>query len=260
MRITLVQSDLIWEDRDKNISKFSSVLSTVYLKTDLVVLPEMFTTGFSMNSGTLGEPFPGPTFNWMKEESERGNFCICGSYIAGEGNDFYNRLLFFKPNGEFRYYDKRHLFGIGGENEYYKRGKEQVIVNHKYLRINLLICYDLRFPVWSRNRGDYDVLLYVANWPQSRREVWSTLLKARAIENQCFVVGVNRIGKDGEGITYSGDSMIIDPKGNVILSLNQNEEDLKTFEISLSDLKEFRSKFPVWKDADDFIINTDSDL
>jgi omega-amidase len=255
MRVTLIQSDLIWENREENLKKFSSVLSDVYHKTDLVILPEMFTTGFSMNSESLAEPFPGTTFNWMHEESQKGNFCICGSYISASEMNYYNRLLFFKPNGEFRYYDKRHLFGVGGEDKIYKSGKERVIVNYLDVRINLQICYDLRFPVWSRNRNDYDILLYVANWPESRREAWLTLLKARSIENQCFVVGVNRIGKDGAGVKYSGDSMVIDPRGKVISAIGPNTENQITLEISLSDLKEFRTEFPAWKDADDFVIN-----
>jgi omega-amidase len=255
MKITLVQSDLIWENREKNLIKVSSVLSDIYLKTDLVVLPEMFTTGFSMNSESLAEPFPGPTFTWMQEESQKGKFCICGSYIVKHEKNYFNRLLFFKPNGEYRFYNKRHLFGMGGEDKIYKGGKERVIVSYRDVRINLQICYDLRFPVWSRIKGDYDVLLYVANWPDSRSEVWSTLLKARAIENQCFVIGVNRIGKDGAGIEYSGNSMIIDPRGKVVSWVRSNMEDHVTFEISMQELKEFRTKFPVWKDADDFKVN-----
>jgi omega-amidase len=255
MKITLVQSDLIWENREKNLVKFSSVLSDLSQKTDLVILPEMFTTGFSMNSEILAEPFPGPTFYWMRDEAQKGNFGICGSYIAKDEKNYYNRLLFIRPDGEYVYYDKRHLFGMGGEDKIYMGGKERVIVTYQDVRINLQICYDLRFPVWSRNKSDYDVLLYVANWPESRSEAWSALLIARAIENQCFAVGVNRIGKDGEGLAYLGNSMIIDPYGKVIGSLCQNKEVHITYEISLSDLKEFRKKFPVLKDADDFIIN-----
>lgn len=255
MKVTLVQSDLIWENKDENFNRFKSVLSGLYKTTDLVILPEMFTTGFSMNSKQLGEFFPGPTFNWMKEQSEKGDFSICGSYISKSDEDYFNRLLFFKPNGEYSFYDKRHLFGMGGEDKVYTSGRERVIVNYLNTRICLQICYDLRFPVWSRNRGDYDVLVYVANWPDIRKEVWSTLMKARAIENQCYVIGVNRIGHDGEGLTYSGDSMVINPHGNIISSIGPNIEGIVTVEISMEELTAFRKKFPVLKDADDYLIS-----
>jgi omega-amidase len=255
MRVTLVQADTVWENRESNLKKISTILSDVYYKTDLVILPEMFTTGFSMNTRSLAEPFPGTTFYWMQEESKKGNFSICGSYISGNGEKYYNRLLFFKPDGEFRFYDKRHLFGVGGEDTVFSAGKERVIVDYLNARINLQICYDLRFPVWIRNRNDYDVLIFTANWPESRNGVWSTLLKARAIENQCFVIGVNRIGIDGTGLKYSGNSMVIDPRGNVISAIDTDTEDHITHDISLYELEEFRTNFPAWKDADDFAVN-----
>jgi len=254
MKVTLVQSDIVWENREENLVYFSTVLSGLKSRTDLVVLPEMFTSGFSMNTRLLAESFPGPTFNWMRDESKKGNFSICGSYIAQKNNYYFNRLLFFKPAGEYYYYDKRHLFGMGGEDKVYTGGKSRVIVNYADLRINLQICYDLRFPVWSRNKNDYDVLLYVANWPESRRDVWMTLLKARAIENQCYVIGANRIGKDGTGLGYSGDSLIIDPYGKTISEISDNK-DIINGEISLEKLREFRTQFQVLKDADDFVIN-----
>jgi omega-amidase len=255
MRITLVQSDLIWENRDRNLESFSSLLSGLFDKTDLVVLPETFTTGFSMNAESLAEPFPGNTFNWMKETSAKANFAICGSYIIKIENKYFNRLLFFKPDGEYSFYDKRHLFSIGGEDKVFNAGKERVIVLHHGFRINLQICYDLRFPVWSRNRNDYDLLINVANWPESRREVWLTLLKARAIENQCFVAGVSRTGIDGKGIKCSGDSMMINPLGRQTGSIDRDKEGLVTLDISLQDIYKIRTDFPAWKDADDFIIN-----
>ena len=255
MRITLVQSDITWENKEANLASFSVILSGHDASTDLVVLPEMFTTGITMNSSSLAEPFPGDTLKWMQNEAHKGNFAICGSYICEIDNVFRNRLLFVKPDGDFIYYDKRHLFGMGGEDLVYKSGSERVIVKFMDVRFCLQICYDLRFPVWSRNRNDYDVLVYVANWPASRSEVWSALLKARAIENQCFVIGVNRTGTDGTGLNYSGDSMIIDPRGVIVSSVKPNTEDTFTKEISMSDLREFRTKFPVLNDADDFVIN-----
>ena len=254
MKITLIQCDLIWEDKDINLRKFSDLLSGFQNKTDLVVLPEMFTTGFSMNVKSIAEPFPGPTFKWMKEESGKGNFGICGSYITECDGKYFNRLLFFKPDGTYSYYDKRHLFSMGGEDKVFNAGIERVLTDYLGVRFNLQICYDLRFPVWSRSRNDYDVLLYVANWPESRRDVWLTLLKARAVENQCFVIGVNRIGKDGSGIQHRGESMIIDYLGRIVSTIDPDIEGQITYKISLKKLKEFKTFFPVWKDSDDFII------
>ena len=255
MRITLIQTNIIWENREENLKNFSSLLSGLCNKTDLVILPETFTTGFSMNSETLAEDFPDTTFDWMKEEARKGDFGICGSYIVRAEGNCYNRLLFFKPDGEHIFYDKRHLFGIGGEDKVFTSGKERVVVHFQGVRICLQVCYDLRFPVWSRNKNDYDFLIYVANWPERRHEVWTTLLKARAIENQCYVAGVNRIGTDGEGLSYIGDSMVVNPLGRVITSVNSHTEDIYTVEISLEELNDFRQKFPVWKDADEFKIN-----
>lgn len=221
-------------------------------KTDLVILPEMFTTGFSMNPEALAEGMEDDTVRWMKRQAEILNAAIVGSFIYEEKSDFFNRLISVKPDGELDIYDKRHLFRIGDEHFHYKAGNQFLIVSWGGWRIRPLICYDLRFPVWARYRGDYDLLVYIANWPESRRKVWKALLIARAIENQVYTIGVNRIGKDGRDIGYTGDSMVIDPKGETIFKANSNEESIQTVELSLEAQNEFREKFPVALDADDF--------
>jgi predicted amidohydrolase len=255
MKITIVQPDILWEDRAGNLHKLQTMLKEVSGKTDLVILPEMFSTGFSMQSGELSEAYRAQTYQWMENLSQEGNYAICGSYIVKESDNYLNRFVFIAPDRQNFRYDKRHLFSIGGEDLNFTHGNNRLIINFKDYRINAIICYDLRFPVWIRNRNDYDLLICVANWPESRREVWNTLLKARAIENQCYVVGVNRVGTDNSDDKYAGESMILDPKGRIITAINEYEEGIATGEISLSDLQDFRLKFPVWKDADDFTIN-----
>ena len=254
MRITLVQNNPVWENRDKNLESLSKTLSTLKNITNLVILPEMFTTGFSANAACLAEEFNGITFNWMKKMSYLNGFAVCGSYIVESDGRFFNRLLFFKPDGDYHYYDKRHLFLMGGEDKVFSSGNERIIFKYNGFRINLQICYDLRFPVWSRNRQDYDLLINVANWPSQRRDAWSVLLKARAIENQCFVAGVNRIGNDGNGIQYSGGSVVLNPYGQIVGSVPTDIEGIESFEIQIGEVEKFRKEFPVWKDADDFII------
>ena len=255
MKITLVQPDILWENKPGNLDKLEIMLKDISGKTDLVILPEMFTTGFSMKVRELSEDYGAQTFKWMENLSRKGNCAICGSFIVNLSANYLNRFVFITPDGRSFFYDKRHLFSIGGEDIKFKRGGKRLIIQYKDYRINTIICYDLRFPVWCRNINDYDLLICVANWPDNRREVWNTLLKARAIENQCFVAGVNRVGIDGENIIYAGESVILDPRGKTITSLKEYEEGIVTAEILLSDLQDFRKKFPVWKDADDFIIN-----
>lgn len=255
MKITIVQPDILWENKEGNLLKLESLLKKEAGKTDLVVLPEMFTTGFSMNTVKLSEIYDGPTIKWMENLSDKGNYAICGSIIVNESEHFRNRFIFIAPDKQSFVYDKRHLFSIGGENINYKPGNRRLIFMYKEIRFTPIICYDLRFPVWCRNKNDYDILICVANWPDSRREVWNTLLKARAIENQCYVVGVNRVGKDQHDNNHAGESVIVDPRGKVIGSIGEYMEGIATAEISLHDLQEFRRKFPVWKDADDFTIN-----
>ena len=252
MKVTLIQTSLFWEDRDRNLDMFSEKLSGLQQKTDLIVLPEMFTTGFSMNPESLAETMNDRTFHWMKDKAGSKNAVVMGSIIIKEGDSYYNRLISMFPDGEYHIYDKRHLFRMGEENKHYKAGSQKVIINYGEWRIRPLVCYDLRFPVWSRNRDDYDLLIYVANWPESRRHVWRNLLVARALENQVYVIGLNRIGKDGQDLTYSGDSMVVDPKGKIISNTEPHTESIETIEISLKFLNEFRDKFPVGEDADDF--------
>lgn len=253
MKITLVQSNLEWENIAKNIQHFNKLLEGAGSYTDLVILPEMFNTGFTMNAAGLAEEMNGKTLAWMQEFAISEGIAITGSLIVKENNRYYNRMVFAGPGKEIYCYDKSHLFRMEKETKYFEKGVRQVIVPYMGFNINLQICYDLRFPVWSRNVSNgYDLMIYVASWPAARRNVWNTLLPARAIENQCYVAGVNRIGTDGEGISYTGDSVIIGPKGDVLLKTSVNTGQVITSEISLDDLKEFRNKFPVWQDADRF--------
>jgi omega-amidase len=254
MKVTLIQSDIIWEDKSRNFQNLYKLISPLYNKTDIVVLPEMFNTGFSMNPEKLSESEFGETFDWMRILAQKGNFGLCGSYIIKEDKHFFNRWVFVSPDKKSWYYDKRHLFSIGGENKFFSHGNKRLTFSFRGIRISPYICYDLRFPVWSRNRNDCDLIIYSANWPESRIEVWNILLKARAIENQCYVVGVNRVGKDGAGINYCGDSMIINPQGTIISSAKPNTESVLSGEISLQELSDFRKKFPVLNDTDNFTI------
>lgn len=254
MRVAIIQYDIFWEEKQSNVNLLERLVAPLYHKTDLIVLPEMFNTGFSMNPDRLGESPDSETFRWMKNQSDAGNFAICGSYIVEEHGLAFNRFVFVAPETEMISYDKRHLFNMGNENKYFTKGRKRVIFSYKGFRILPIICYDLRFPVWSRNRNDYDLLVCVANWPESRREVWNTLLKARAIENQCFVAGANRIGIDGTGLKYCGDSVILNPRGEIMGKNEYDAECVITTDLSISELSEFRVKFPVWKDADDFTL------
>jgi len=254
MRISLIQTDLYWEKRDANLEKIETVIDTISSKTDLVILPEMFSTGFSSNAEKLSESPGSVTFQWMKERAQKGNFGICGSYIIMEEGKYFNRWIFVSPEGEVWTYDKRHLFSPGNENRTYTAGKSRIIFSFRDVRICPNICYDLRFPVWSRNRNDYDLLINSASWPASRKDAWMTLLKARAVENQCYVAAANRIGIDGNWISHCGESVIFGPRGEFIASGRPNEESVVSGEISMTELNDFREKFPVMNDADRFMI------
>jgi len=256
MKISVIQPEIAWEKKSLNFQILSGILSPLFNKTDIVILPEMFSTGFSMNPEVLGESPFGETFLWMKKTAENGNFGVCGSYIVKENTNFYNRWVFVSPGNETWHYDKHHLFTMGGEDRLFTAGNSKLNFTFRGVRIAPYICYDLRFPVWSRNLEESDLIIYAANWPEKRRNVWNILLKARSIENQCYVAGSNRTGIDGEGIGYTGESMIIDPKGDIIASAGTGKNCSVTAEISLAGLSSFRNKFSVLKDIDDFTINT----
>jgi omega-amidase len=255
MNISIIQPDLVWEDKTANFANLGRIISPLFNKTDIVILPEMFNTGFSMDPEKLNELPGGETFEWMRYLSQKGDFGLCGSYIVMEYGHFYNRWVFVSPEKEYWGYDKRHLFSMGGEDKLFSRGKKRLVFTFRGVRICPNICYDLRFPVWSRNRNDCDLLIYAANWPNVRQEVWYTLLKARAIENQCFVAGSNRVGSDNNGIEYCGGSMLISPIGELIKAARLNEEYSITGAISITELSDFRKKFPVQNDADNFSID-----
>ncbi len=252
LRVTIIQSMLHWEDAEANRRMFAERISGLHGATDLVVLPEMFTTGFSMNSDQLFESMDGPTVSWMKEQAEQMEVAIYGSIIIKENGHYFNRGLFVFPDGRVTSYDKRHLFRMAKEHAHFSPGRERVIVEYRGWRILLQVCYDLRFPVFSRNRGDHDLMLYVANWPEARRYPWSQLLLARAIENQSYVVGVNRVGMDGKGIHYTGDSVIIDMKGGLLAACEPATEQAVTSTLEHQELSLFREKFPADLDADAF--------
>lgn len=252
LTITLIQSALHWQNKAANFEKNERIFETLG-KTDLVILPEMFTTGFTMQPEQLAEDFPGESVDWMATQARRLNAVITGSIAVRESGHYYNRLIWMRPSGEYETYDKRHLFRMAGEDKHYSAGQKRLIVEYKGWRICPLVCYDLRFPVWSRNRNDYDLLIYVANWPRVRRDPWRALLPARAIENLCYVVGVNRVGEDGNGFAHSGDSMVIGPKGNSLFH-SADEEISPTITLSSEALIKFRERFPAHKDADDFVI------
>lgn len=259
LKITLIQSNLHWENVDQNLTMFTDKINAINETTDIIILPEMFNTGFSMDSERLAERMNGKTLNWMMDMAKKTNSVIFGSLIITEHDEYYNRLVWAQPNGDYYTYDKRHLFRMAGEHEYFSSGDELLIVHYKGWRICPLVCYDLRFPVWCRNvteEGEiaYDCLIYIANWPAARKSPWSKLLEARAIENQCYVVGVNRVGQDGNQIDYSGNSVVVNPKGDVISSIAENEDKNQTLSISLQELNDFRLKFPVGMDADRFEI------
>lgn len=256
MRITLIQTDIAWEDKQENLRRLRIYLEKLGGQTDLIVLPETFTTGFSMNTERLAEPLTGSTISLLQQWSSKYGIALAGSFIARHTDEsIRNRFFFLTPNGQMAYYDKRHLFRMGKENLHFRAGTERPIIHYQGFRILPQICYDLRFPVWSRNVNDeYDVIIYVACWPESRRRVWDVLLQARALENQCYVCGVNRTGTDGNGIAHNGGSIVYSPKGERLASIPDGHEGMTTVHIDLEPLRLFRRKFPVREDADTFSI------
>ena len=282
LKVTIIQSNLHWENVQKNLDMFAKKISHIQ-NVDLIVLPEMFTTGFTMKSAEFAEELTGKTVEWMKAQSKKTNAVICGGIITKQEDKFYNTLIWMCPDGTFEHYNKRHLFRMGDENKNYSAGDKRIIVDLKGWKLCPMVCYDLRFPVWSRNRSrvtslpagqagsglgdyktrnqkpetlssEYDLLIYIANWPEKRNHPWKTLLQARAIENLSYVVGVNRVGNDNNNNHHSGDSAVINYKGEIISKIKPENESAETVSISYSELIEFRKTFPAAMDADGFNI------
>jgi omega-amidase len=260
LKITIIQSDIHWEDTGANLSMFEEKIWQIDGATDVIVLPEMFTTGFTMAASRLAEMMNMRTFKWMKQMADQTSALVLGSYIVNVHDRYFNRLIWMEPGGNFRTYDKRHLFRMANEHKTFAAGESLLISTWKGWRICPLVCYDLRFPVWSRNRWDvtskrpaYDVIIYVANWPTARIDAWDILLKARAIENLSYSVGVNRVGQDGNGIEYNGHSAVIGPKGESVFTI-EDVEAIRTVELSANSLQAFRDRFPAYMDSDDFTI------
>ncbi|MEM0941726.1 MAG: amidohydrolase [Bacteroidota bacterium] len=258
LTVSLIQADLFWEEINANLAMFEEYIWNIE-STDLIILPEMFTTGFSMNAPTLAEPPGGKTFKWMRQMAMQKKAALIGSYIIKEKEKYFNRLYFVYPDGSAVQYDKKHLFTLAGEHKEYTAGTDRSIIIYDDWRIHPLICYDLRFPVWSRSQKqpdtvyEYDLLLYVANWPDTRINAWDALLKARAIENIAFCVGVNRIGKDGELKNYTGHSSVYSYSGDQ-LAFSQNQSEILSLTLKASDLQKFRNRFSFQKDADNFTL------
>lgn len=255
LKISLLQSPLAWEDKATNLSHFEETIMSISEKMEVVVLPEMFSTGFSMQPTAHAEPMDGNTVKWMKRIAAEQHIILTGSIIVAENGSYYNRLLWVQPDGQLHHYDKRHLFGFAGETEQYTAGSKRVVVQVKGWKILLQVCYDLRFPVFTRNNPQqpYDAILYVANWPERRSLAWQSLLPARAIENQCYVIGVNRIGEDGHGIAHSGGSAIYSPMGEVLNRATDHNAEVIHGLLEKAPLEEVREKLPFLKDADGFV-------
>ncbi len=254
MTLTLLQADLSWHDADANRRAFDDAISGLETPGDIIVLPEMFSTGFTMDARSQAEPMDGPTVAWMMQAASSTGSAICGSVIIEAEGEFYNRFLFATPDGTLWKYDKRHLFRLAGEDEFYRAGEQRSVFSYRGFRICPQICYDLRFPVWSRSRGDYDLLIYVANWPARRHHAWRTLIRARAIENQAFVAAVNRCGTDGNDLPYLGGSALIDYLGEDLFDLGE-QPGHGTASIDLADCEKFRDRFPFHRDADEFSLS-----
>jgi predicted amidohydrolase len=274
LSFTLIQTNLFWEDKEANLQLLEDKINSIKENTQVVILPEMFSTGFSMKPEELAENMDGKTLHWLKKIAIDKKIIITGSLMIEEKGGYYNRLIWMLPNGQFGQYDKHHLFAYAHEDKHYTAGNQRLIASVNGWKVNLMVCYDLRFPVWSRQQyllqeskqpvsasggeverePEYDVLIYVANWPERRSIAWKTLLVARAIENQCYVIGVNRVGKDGHDIYHSGDSMVVDPLGEILYH-KADDEDIFTISLEKAHLEKIREKLPFWRDADKFFIN-----
>lgn len=261
IHVALIQSSIFWKDQQKNIQHFTELITRVDDRCDLIILPEMFTTGFVTAPHSHATTMNGEVINWMKKTAKAKNTVLTGSVIIEENENFTNRLLWVTPEGIVDYYDKRHLFTFGGEDKNFCPGKENKIFTLKKFHFKPMICYDLRFPVWAKNQYcheegyAFDCLIYTANWPDSRRTVWKTLLQARAIENQCYVIGVNRVGSDGEGLNYAGDSRVINAKGEMLQFTENSSEEIRYATLNKDELCTFRKKFPIGPDWDNFTLD-----
>jgi predicted amidohydrolase len=253
LNVALIQSSLHWQDKAANFKHFSQLLPQAK-GADLILLPEMFSTGFSMEPQHLFDEPAGETLKWLQNEAQKLQAAICGSVIIKEQGQYFNRLYFVLPTGQFYTYNKRHLFTLAGEEKVYQPGKQKLVISYLGWRINPQICYDLRFPAWCRNQENFDLQLFVANWPQRRNNAWKSLLSARAIENQCYVAGLNRVGPDGNKVDHSGDSKIIDPLGETILACTPHQTEVKMIALEKSSLQKVRSKLAFLNDRDSFLI------
>lgn len=254
MKIALVQTDNAWEQIAKNLRRLTEKLDMVDADADLILLPELFTTGFTMEGENVSETMEGNGVRWMLEQARLRNFVLAGSLLIREEGSFFNRLCIAFPDGELKYYDKRHLFSFAGEDKVFKAGAERLVFEHKGFRICPLICYDLRFPVWSRNTEAFDLLLYVANWPNARMLAWDSLLRARAIENLCYVAAVNRVGQDQNNLFYTGHSAVFDAMGCQLLEFEEGKEAIGHITIHKDHIAEVRNKFRFLEDRDSFRI------
>ena len=254
LRVSLVQQATVWHSPADNRALFAEKLDELVSKADLILLPEMFSTGFTMASREVAEGMSGPTVAWLVEQAGRVNGVVAGSVVIADDGNYFNRFIFAYPNGHLAYYDKRHLFRMGDEHHHYTAGRTRTVLDIAGWRICPMVCYDLRFPVWFRNRGDYDAIVCVANWPAARREAWNTLLRARAIENQSYVCAVNIVGEDGNGIVYGGGSAVYAPDGGFVTEIFDREH-VQTVQLEVAMLEQLRTSFPVEKDADRFEID-----
>lgn len=255
LKTALLQANLEWENIERNVSLFEKKIKDLPQEVDIIILPEMFSTGFSMNAKNLAEPVDGPTLQWMKKMAAEKDAAVTGSLIISENGNFYNRLYFVHPDGTSQKYDKRHTFTLAKENETYASGKERLIVKYRGWKICPLVCYDLRFPVWARNTEDYDLLIYVANWPAARVAAWDTLLKARAIENMSYCIGLNRVGRDGSDLNYVGHSAVYDCLGKKISGDHDESEFSEIVELDKNHLQETRSQLKFLQDRDRFTVH-----
>lgn len=260
LNVAYIQANLRWQNKQANLEHFSQLLKKVPVGTDLVLFPETFNTAFPVDPKVFAETTDGPTIQWIKQKAHELNAVICGTLLLEVDGHYHNSLVWMRPDGSYELYHKRHTFSMGGENQLVERGSESLIIELNEWRIKPMVCYDIRFPIWSRNhyrdgQYEYDLGIYLANFPSSRIFVWDTLLMARAIENQAYFIGVNRIGDDPEGIHYSGDSQVINPKGEVISMIRSDAEAVASCTLNHERLQSFREKFPVGKDWDSFTIN-----